>query len=180
MATTLIQRRYASAISGSVLCIAGLVIFVYLSPSDFLEPGFVRDGILIQDQYVSPTESLSAILPVKYTGQDVTVSVINPLSDIPLRIEIKDPDGMTIYDSDSYNSLKATFRTEVIGKYTVTVTNIGSEITKITVPYGHHLPEMNNGQDTDVVLGVLWIPLVILGSYLIVHTDFKVLSKERA
>lgn len=178
MAAIVLQSRYASLIAGVCMCATGMAIFTYLSPVDFLEPGFVRDGILIQDQYVSPHESLEVMLDIAYPLQSVTISVDNPLYDIPLRLEIKDPVGIIVSKSDSSKLLKATFRTENLGKYTVTITNLGSETTKITVPYGHNISQ-NAEQETYTMLGVLWILLIIIGSYLIIHTDFKVLAKAR-
>jgi len=160
------------------MCIGGLAIFVYLSPVDFLEPGFVIDGTLIQDQYISPNDSLESALFLTKEGQEVTVSVTNPISKVPLRLEIKDPEGMTINNIDSSKGPKITFRTESVGKYTVTLTNVGTEMTKITTQYGHSVPE-TVGQETNAILGVSWILLIIMGSYLILHTDFRILTKER-
>ena len=85
---------------------------------------------------------------------------------------------MTINKIDSSKAAKVTFRTERVGKYVVTVTNIGTETTKITVPYGHSIPEID-GQEISAILDTLWILLVIVGSYLILHTGFKILVWEK-
>lgn len=178
LVTSIIRRSYAKVIFASSILIAGLVIFAYLSPIDFLEPEFVRDGILIQDKYLQPNESDSALMILNDLGQRETVSVTHPLSHIPLRIEIKNPDQITVYDGDSSKSLKATFKTEILGKYTVIITNLGSDTAKITVAYGHSLPEVVK-KGHNMILHMLWIPLIIMGSYLLVHTNFKILSNGR-
>lgn len=108
----------------------------------------------------------------------MTVSVLNPMSEVPLRLELKDPDGITIKKVDSSKPLKLTFKTENVGKYTVTITNIGTQSTKITIPYGHSISETGE-HEINNVLGVVWILLVFIGSYLILHTDLKVVTKER-
>ena len=158
------------------MCIAGLAIFVYLSPEDLLTPGFVRDGMVIQSQQILPNEPISGIISVTELNHDMSIFVNRPTSEIPLKAEIKDPNGMTVRDVDISKSLQATFRPEILGKYTVTITNLGSKATMISVYYGHHLPETN--ANTETMLGYLWIPLIIGGSYLIVHTNFKVISKS--
>ena len=164
----MLQSRYAGLISGVAMCIAGLAIFAFLSPIDFLEPGFVRDGILIQDQYISSNESLESILYLVKEDQDVTVSVMNPISEVKLRLEIKDSEGITINKIDSSKAAKVTYRTESVGKYAVTVTNLGTETTKITVAYGHSISEIE-GQEINAILGTSWSLLIIVGSYLILH-----------
>lgn len=178
MVYPVLQNRYTCLISGIVICVAGLSVLAYLSPEDFLEPGFVTDGIIIQDQYISPKESIESFLYLTKEGQSMTISVLNPMSEVPLRLELKDPDGMTIKQIDSSKPLKLTFRTENVGKYTVTITNIGTQVTKITIPYGHSISEAGE-PEINKVLGVVWILLVFTGSYLILHTDLKVVTRER-
>jgi len=160
-----------------MLCIAGLTIFAYLSPDDLLTPGFVRDGMAIQSQQILPNEPLSGTISVTDQSHDMSIFVNKPSSNIPLKAEIKDPNGITIDETDISKSLQATFRPEVPGKYTVTITSFGSKATMISAYYGHHLPETTN-TSTETALGYLWIPLIIGGSYLIVHTNFKVVLKS--
>lgn len=176
MSNTILQHHYASLFSGVVLCIAGLAIFVYLSPSDLLTPGFVRDGMAMQSQQILPNEPLSGSIYVTDLEHDISIFVNKPSADIPLKAEIKDPNGMTVRDVDISKSLQATFRPEMLGKYTITITNLDSKATMISAYYGHHLPETN--ANTETMLGYLWIPLIIGGSYLIVHTNFKIILKS--
>ncbi len=175
MSNTILQHRYASLFSGVVLCIAGLAILAYLSPDDLLTPGFVRDGMLIQSQQSLPNEPSNGIISVTELNRDVSIFINRLTSEIPLKAEIKDPNGMTVRDVDISKTSQATFRPEILGKYTVTITNLGSKAIMISAYYGHHLPETSN---TETALGYLWVPLIIGGSYLIVHTNFKVILRS--
>jgi len=177
LSNTILQHRYASLFSGVVLCITGLAILAYLSPNDLLTPGFVRDGMLIQSQQILPNEPISEIISVTELNHDISIFVNRPTSEIQLKAEIKDPNGMTVRDVDISKSSQATFRPEILGKYTVTITNVGSKATIISAYHGHHLPETTS-TNTETALGYLWIPLIIGGSYLIVHTNFKVLLRS--
>lgn len=159
------------------MCIVGLTIFAYLSPDDLLTPGFVRDGMLIQSQRILPNEPLSGVISVTELDHDISIFVNKPSSDVPLKAEIKDPNGMTVRDVDISESLQATFKPEVLGKYTITVTNFGSDATMISAYYGHHVPETTS-TNTETTLGYLWIPLIIGGSYMIVHTNFRIVLKS--
>ena len=176
MVNTVLQHRYASLFSGVILCIAGLTIFTYLSPSDLLTPGFVRDGMAIQSQQILPNEPLSGSISVTNLDHDISIFVNKPTSEISLKAEIKDPNGMTVRNVDISKSLQATFRPEILGQYTIIITNLGSKATMISAYYGHNLPETST--NTETMLGYLWIPLIIGGSYLIVHTNFKVILKS--
>ena len=160
------------------MCVTGLAIFTYLSPSDFLTPGFVRDGILIQSQPILPSNTLGATILVTALGHDMSIFVDKPSSAVSLKIMIKDPDGTMVQEADSTESFKITFTPQILGKYTVTISSLGSKPTMISAYYGHHLSKVTDSQDGQAIIGYLWIPLVIIGCYLIVHTDFKVLVKS--
>lgn len=175
MTNIILQYRYTSLFSGVVLCIAGVTIFAYLSPDDLLTPGFVRDGMVIQSQRILPNEPINGIISVTELGHDISIFVNKPSLDIPLKAEIKDPNGITVHEADISAALQDTFRPEMLGKYTITITSLSSEATMISAYYGHHLPETSN---TETTLSYLWIPLIIVGSYLIVHTNFKILLKS--
>ena len=159
-----------------MLCITGIAIFAYLSPEDLLTPGFVRDGMLMQSQRILPNEPIYGEISVTDLDHDRSIFVNRPSLDITLKAEIKDPNGITIDDVDISESLQVTFKPEVVGKYTVIITNLGSKPIMISAYYGHHLPEMTD-TNTEATLGYLWIPMIIGGSYLIVHTNFKVMLK---
>ena len=92
------------------MCIVGLAIFAYLSPSDLLTPSFVRDGMAIQSQQILPNEALSGTISVTNLDHDISIFVNKPTSEISLKAEIKDPNGMTVRDVDISKSLQATFR----------------------------------------------------------------------
>lgn len=169
------SRPYIGIITGVILCATGFALFTYVHPMDFLEPGFVRDNILIQDQYILSHESTYVTLSIKELEQKITLSITNPLNDVKLRTEIKDPYGMTIYDGiDS----KITFNAESLGNYAVTFTNSGTEKTRFTALYGHSLPDSFNDQDNDI-LKTSWLILLIIGSYLLVHVDYSNIARVR-
>lgn len=48
-----------------------------------------------------------------------------------------------------------------------------------TTPTDDSLSEEINTHGPRAVLGMLWVPLIVGGSYLLVHANLKILSKER-
>lgn len=177
MTNTILQHRYVSLVAAILLCSTGLAIFAYLSPDDLLTPGFIRDGMLIQSQRILPNEPISGEIFVSELDRDISIVVNKPALDISLKAEIKDPNDIMVHDFDISKSLHAKFRPETIGKYTITITNFGSKATMISAYYGHNSPEMPR-TNAEITLGYLWIPLIIGGSYLIIHTNFKILLKS--
>jgi hypothetical protein len=154
------------------------MIFTHFLPEDFLQPGFVEDGILIQDEQILPEESLNGIMTITDAKKDTVVTIFNPLSQIPFQIEIKNPDGLIMYDSKVIAKTSNSFKPNMVGKYNVLITNLGSKTTVITVSYGHKI-YAGNEDDLKSILDISAACMIIAGAYLIIHTDFKVLSKTK-
>ncbi len=178
MTGTPLRRHSFSLVSGIVVCIIGITILIFILPADFLHPGFVDDGILIQSQQLSPRQSINSAIQVDDTNKGVAVFIVNPSYNIPLKIDIKNPDGMTIYTS-YLDTKEVTFNPDIIGKYTVMITNKGSETAVLSASYGHYIDQTLSTNEFRTILEILSVIFVIVGSYFIINIDFGLLSTPR-
>src|SRR5689334_5960191 len=111
----------------------GIIIFMNFYPEDFFQPGFVEDGILIQNEQILPQESTNGIMTITNLEKDEIVNIYNPLLQIPVQLEIKNANGETLYDSKTITKTSIMFKPNMIGKYDVLITNLGSKPTELTV-----------------------------------------------
>jgi len=174
----LTDNGYFSFVCGILIFVTGIIIFINFLPEDFLKPGFVKDGIIIQDEQIFPGQSINGIMTITDVKKDTVIAISNPLSEILFRAEVKNPEGLTVYDSDRVTVASNTFKPGMVGKYNVLITNLGSKTTEITVNYGHHIYE-ENGDNPKSILDISAVCLIIVGAYLIIHTDFKFLSNTK-
>ncbi|MGI0027313.1 MAG: hypothetical protein ACREAD_05675 [Nitrosopumilaceae archaeon] len=146
-------------------------------PEDFLHPGFIDDGVIIQDERILSRQSLDTLMTITDIQKDTVITISNPLPQILFGIEIKNPDGLTVYSKTNAKT-PYLFKPDMVGKFSVIITNLGDKTTAITVNYGHHTFE-GNGNDPKSILDMLSLGLIIMGAYLIIHTDFKILLKTK-
>lgn len=154
----------------------GIVIFTNFFPEDFLQPGFIEDGIVIQNEQILPQEVTNGIMTITNPEKDMVINIYDPLLQIPIQLEIKDSDGAVLYDSKTITKTSIMFKPDMVGKYDVLITNLGSKTAELTVSYGHKISD-GSGDDLKSILDISAVCLIISGAYLIIHTDFKVLSK---
>ena len=178
MKSILVDRRYFSFFCGVLIFVIGIVIFTNFFPEDFLQPGFVEDGIVIQNEQILPQELTSGIMTITNPEKDMVINIYDPLLQIPVQLEIKDSNGETLYNSKVITKTSIMFKPYMIGKYNVLITNLGSKTSELTVNYGH---KIHNGNQDNLksTLDMSAVCMIITGAYLIIHTDFKILSKTK-
>lgn len=105
----------------------------YLALMYWINP--VQGKALVESQSVSPSESLIVSKELQ-AGQKTQLVIHYPIFGIPLTAKIVDPSGVTVVDinSTSYDrELYAEFQPTSSGKYTLTVTNHGTQATPLHV-----------------------------------------------
>jgi hypothetical protein len=144
----------------------GFLIFINLSADDFLSPGFVVKGILLQGTQVAAQESVS----IPFQINDVKpITLLVSASDAPVafNIQVDGPRGIVYHDSDLIKS-SLTFTPDSIGDYIVTVKNLSSKTTVVNISEGY----VKNYENMQVILVILSMFMIIGGNYLIVNNYF--------
>lgn len=125
------RRNYLFIILVLVASLPAFLILTYgVNPT--------QEKALIENQMINPNESVTAIKELK-TGQQAQLIIHYPIFGIPLTANVKDPNGIVAVDinSTSYDKeLYAVFQPNSNGKYTLTITNHGTQEVPIHVILG--------------------------------------------
>lgn len=142
-------------------------MFISLSSDDFLSPGFIVNGILLQGVHVDPQEYVSAPFQI-IDMKPVTFLISTSESPIAFDIQVEGPQGMAYHNSNLIES-SFTFTPDSKGNYVVTIKNLSGKPTIINISSGF----MKSYEINHVLLVILSIGMIIGGNYFIVHNYFS-------
>ena len=158
-------RRYG-LLAGIVLCSLGLIMFMNFFSTDFLIPGFVEKGVLTTTQ-IPAQESVSSVLHVDETNKPMTLLLSHQDSPITFNVKIENLQGIIIYNKNVIKPT-VTFVPDLSGDYLVSIKNLSSKDTIVSVSYGYWRTSENVS-----LFSILWVLLIIGGNYVIIHTYFS-------
>ncbi len=155
------KRGHVILITGAVLLVAGITISAVWGASfaSSFVTSFVRDNTLVAKTTINAGQSVSAQnqvsqldRPISLTvGIDRTTATLPSSStDIRLRETITDPNGKVVSSNEFGNGFVTSFKPDVAGVYTVTITNLGSVPVSISGTFGYMPFIGNNGNPVDI------------------------------
>jgi len=158
-------------VGGIVLSVIGFLIFINLSADDFLSPGFVTKGTLLQGTQINSQDFISTSLQIDDV-QPMTFLITSSSSPIAFDIQVESPKGIIIHNP---NMIKPTitFTPDSTGTYLVTMKNLSSKTTSINIDYGY----LKTYDSSQVLLVLVSMFMIIGGNYFIVHNHFSSLSR---
>ena len=155
-------------IAGAVLLVAGITISAVwgVSFAGSFVTSFVRDNTLVAKTTINAGQSVSAQNQVSQLDRPISLTVgIDRTATLPasttttntitnnnirLRETITDPNGKVVSSNEFGNGFVTSFKPEVAGVYTVTITNLGTIPVSISGTFGY-LPFIgNNGNPVDI------------------------------
>jgi len=161
---TVLGAQHHGLLIGTVMCAAGIVIFFNFSVTDFLTPGFVQKGIVLENYEIKGDSSYVGTIHVDQTG-------------IPYTIVLSDNDSPTNFDVRIGNSQEdlvheTIFKKGVIqftpgttGDYVISIHNQSGQPASVSLSYGiSHDYTVNSLMTT-----AIWVLLIIGGNYVILH-----------
>ncbi|GEM_PF-2220481 len=162
LATTIRVRNY-TLIAGIVMSAIGFLIFLNFSADDFLSPGFVEKGTLLQRTQLGGQEFFSTPL---YSDNLKPVSLLISASDstVAFDIQVESTYGIVFHNMGSAKS-PLTFVPDSKGDYLVTIKNLSSKTITVNVSYGY----LKNYESNQILFVILSMFLIIGGNYIIVH-----------
>src|SRR2546428_8909728 len=86
---------------------------------------------------------------------------------ISFNVKIENLQGIIVYDKNVVKPT-VTFVPDLSGDYLVSIKNLSSKDTIVSVSYGYLLTSENVS-----LFSVLWVLLIIGGNYIIIHTYFS-------
>lgn len=143
------KRGHIVLISGAVLLVAGIIISAVWAVQ--FAGSFMRDNTFVAQTSIGAGESIDTRIDVRQLDRPVSVAIgidraglqqqpsqiPTPTPDIRLKEEVKDPNGRVVSSNEFGDSFFTTFRPEVTGVYTVTVSNLGIRPVTVSGAFGH-------------------------------------------
>lgn len=149
---------------GGVLVAIGVVLVA----STFLIIGQSSYSFSTSTQTVSVGESFSKTIEAQ-AGTNMTVAVEVQPPEVPMQLQVRQPDGGIISNISFNNRTSATFTPIIDGEYTIIIANIGNEQVSVNMLAGTNPffaldgDDDGNQQQANVALGAMAISGPILG-----------------
>jgi hypothetical protein len=127
------QRAYLILIVGSVLLISGIVISALWTR--FFAGTVTHENTVLRGIFIRPAASVDIPIQIMDTSRSVsllihvgstTVSGGVQIPNNTLREIVRNPNGVTITSNEFTKQLFTTFKPKIMGKYTITVYNLGN------------------------------------------------------
>jgi uncharacterized membrane protein len=171
----MLQRGYIILIIGAALLIAGILISVIWA--DSFARSFLRQGVILSDVAVPPsgtaTNTIQVIdishpiaLQIRFQAPSNSGQATNSNNTtVNLRELVKDPNGSVLSQNYFSKQLFTTFKPTIPGKYTLTISNVGSAPVRIGALFGsasfvNKNNQINVNLFSELIAGII---LVIVG-----------------
>ncbi len=148
---------------GAVLLATGIVLVV----ATFFMIGQSSYSFSTSTQTVSARESFTDEIEAQ-TGTNMTVAVEVQPSEVPMQLQIRQPDGNVVSNINFNDRTSTTFSPSMNGEYTTIITNLGNEQASMNMLAGtttFFASDGNGGnqQQANIALGAMAISGPFLG-----------------
>ena len=149
------------------MCGMGIIFFLNFSAQDFLTPGFIEKGIILENVELKGSSSTSGVIHVDEIGKQYVIILSD--NDTPTKFDvIIDGSQNEITHDVVFKNGEIRFTPDMKGDYTITIKNESGKPTSVSLSYG--LPHAYT--QTSLMMSALWVLLIIGGNYLILHKHF--------
>ena len=133
----MLKRGYIILIAGGVLTVAGIVISATAAGS--LAGQFLQENTIIGQTLVRPSVTINASLQIDDNSRPLTVTLqFEPQSaNTTLRETVIDPFGRIINTNEFSKDFFTTFKANLVGKFTLTIMNQGSNPVNVDGFFGY-------------------------------------------
>jgi uncharacterized protein YfaS (alpha-2-macroglobulin family) len=159
--------QHYSLLIGTAMCGMGIVIFLNFSAQDFLTPGFIEKGIILENVELKGSSSTSGVIHVDEIGKPYVVILSNNGSPTKFDVKIDGSQGEVLHDTIFKNG-EIRFTPDMKGDYAISIKNESGNPTSVSLNYGL----THDYTQTSLMMSVLWVLLIIGGNYLILHKHF--------
>src|SRR5919198_1803488 len=186
----MLQRSYIILIIGAVLLISGIIISAVWAGS--FATTFMRENTLLNGVLIRPADLVNTTFQVTDTSRPVPLAIhvernntsgIGQEQQIPnntLRETVRNPNGLIMTSNEFTKQFFTTFKPDMIGKYTITISNLGSTPVRIGVLAGY-LPFIgtNNQVNVNFLGGIIAGIFLIVAGIILLIAGVVVLALDR-
>lgn len=147
------QRGYLILIAGGVLLASGIAISLIWAGS--LGSRIINQNTILNGVSIYPSGAANAITQVTDLSRPLSLVIsiesnhntgqANPV----LRETVINPNGETISTNDFAKQFVTTIKPDIVGKYTLTITNLGGSVLSIGILFGN-LPFVGQNNQLNV------------------------------
>jgi uncharacterized RDD family membrane protein YckC len=188
----MLQRSYIILIVGAVLLISGIIISAVWAGS--FATKFMRENTLLNGVLIRPADLVNTTFQVMDTSSPVSVAIHverntnNPSGtgqeqQIPnniLRETVRNPTSSVMTSNEFTKQFFTTFKPNMTGKYTITISNLGNTPVSIGVLIGN-LPFVgtNNQVNINFLGGIIAGIFLIVAGIIVLIAGVVVLALDR-
>lgn len=149
------------------MCGMGIIIFLNFSMEDFLTPGFIEKGIILESIEMQGGSSTDGIMHVDEIGKQYVLVLSNNNSPAKFDIRINGAEGEILHNI-IFEKGEIKFTPDVKGDYSIYIKNQSGKSASVSLSYG--LP--HDYDQVSLIMTALCILLIMGGNYLILHKHF--------
>jgi hypothetical protein len=178
----MLKRGYITLIAGGVLLVAGIVISAVWAGS--FAGQFLQENTIIGQTLVRPSESINATLQVNDISRPISLALhFEPESaNVTLRETVIDPSGRVVNTNEFLKDFFTTFKVNTVGKFTLTISNQGSNPVNFDgifgyVPFVGENNQVNLSPLSGILIGIILFIIGIIA--LIVGIIFVIIDRRK-
>src|SRR6185437_14968759 len=146
------------------MCAAGIMIFFNFSVSDFLTPGFVQKGIVLENYEIKGDSSYVGAIHVDQTGILYTIVLSDNGSPTNFDVRIGNSQEDLLHET-VFKKGVIQFAPSTTGDYVISIQNQSGQLASVSLIYGiSHDYTVNSLMTT-----AIWVLLIIGGNYVLFH-----------
>jgi len=146
------------------MCAAGIVLFLNFSIHDFLTPGFVQKGVILENYEIRGDSSYTGIIHVDQTTTPYTIILSDSRSPTELHVQIGTSQEVLLHETIFKKGI-IQFTPGTKGDYIISVQNQSGQPTSVSLSYGIS----HDYTVSSLMVTATWVLLVIGGNYVILH-----------
>ena len=173
----MLQRGYIILIIGAVLLISGIVVSVFWAGS--FASSFLRQGLILNDVAIPPSGSANNTIQVTDINHPIALQIhfeshssnrqanttTSNNNNISLREVVADSTGRILSQNDIPKQFFTTFKPAIPGRYTLIISNLGSNPVRVGALFGSAtFVNENNQININLFTGVIaGLVLIVIG-----------------
>ena len=159
-----ISVQHRGLIIGTMMCAVGIVIFLNFSVHDFLTPGFVQKGMVLENYEIKSDSTYVGTIHVDQISTPYTIILSD--NDSPTKFDVRIGNSQEdLLHEIIFKKGTIQFAPDTRGDYTISIQNQSGQPSSVSLSYG----VSHDYTTSSLVITAIWVLLVIGGNYVILH-----------
>lgn len=153
------------------MCGMGIIIFLNFSMHDFLTPGFIEKGVILESVEMRGDSSTTGIMHIDEIGKQYVLVLSDNDSPTKFDMRIDGAKGEILHNT-IFEKGEVRFTPDMKGDYSIYLKNQSGKSVAVSLSYG--LP--HDYDQASLIMTALSVLLIIGGNYFILHKHFTNMS----